>query len=136
MLRFWQRGCNCIFDVRITDTEARSHRKKDPAKVLELQEKEKKGKYLQTCHELRKDFTPLVYSVYGMAGKEAPCAESQLAFHLTSKWNHPKSQLVGFVRVRLALAIARANSLLIRGSRNHGGLVRANTADGTALQHA
>jgi len=73
---FWQRGRDCIFDVRITDTEAHSHRNKDPAKVLELQEKEKKDKYLQTGHELRKDFTPLVYSVDGMAGKEARCVES------------------------------------------------------------
>jgi len=71
-----------------------------------------------------------------MAGKEARCTESRLAFHLASKWNRPKSQLVGFVRGRLALAIAWANSLLIRGSRNRGGLVRANIADGTALQHA
>ena len=73
---FWQRGRDCIFDVRITDTEACSHRNKDPTKALEVQEKEKKGKYLQTCHELQKDFTPLVYSVNGMAGKEARCAES------------------------------------------------------------
>jgi hypothetical protein len=91
---FWQRGCNCIFDVRIMDTEARSHRNKDPAKVLELQEKEKKGKYLQTCHELRKDFTPPVYSVDGMAGKEARCAEIRLAFHLTNKWNRLTASLM------------------------------------------
>ena len=55
---FWQRGRDCIFDVRITDTEARSHRNKYPKKVLAQQEKEKKKKYLNTCHELRKDFTP------------------------------------------------------------------------------
>ena len=107
--------------MRITDTAACSHHNKDPAKVLELQEKEKKGKYLQVYHELRKDFTPLVYCVNGMAGRETRCAESRLAHHLARKWNRPKSQLVGFVRVRLALAIVRANTLLIRGSRNRGG---------------
>jgi len=133
---FWQCGRDCIFDVRITDTEAHSHRNKEPAKVPELQEKEKKGKYLQTCHELRKDFTPLVCSVDGMTGKEARYAESRLAYHFASKYICPKSQLTGFVRARLALAIARASSLLIQGSRNQGGSVRANIANGSALQHA
>ena len=30
--------------------------------------KEKKDKYLQNCFEMRKDFTPMVYSVDGTAG--------------------------------------------------------------------
>ena len=33
---FWQRGRDCLFDMHITDKEARSHRNKEPAKVLEL----------------------------------------------------------------------------------------------------
>ena len=133
---FWQRGRDCIFDVRITDTEARSHQNKDPKKVLAQQEKEKKGKYLNTCHELRKDFTPLVYSVDGMAGREAKNAERRLAHHLAAKWARPQSQLVNYVRVRIALSIARANTLLLRGSRDRRGSVRSNIADGTALRHA
>jgi hypothetical protein len=52
----------------ITDTDARSYRKKEFAKVLEQHEKEKKNKYLQNCLEMRKDFTPMVYSVDGIAG--------------------------------------------------------------------
>ena len=43
---FWDRGREAIFDVRITDTEARFHRNKDPEKVLAQQGKEKKDKYL------------------------------------------------------------------------------------------
>jgi hypothetical protein len=38
-----------IFDMRITDTDAQSYRKKEFAKVLEQHEKEKKDKYLQNC---------------------------------------------------------------------------------------
>ena len=55
---FWANGRYCIFDVRITDTDARSHGRKDPQKVIADQEKEKKDKYLKACLERRKDFTP------------------------------------------------------------------------------
>ena len=115
---FWKRGRTCIFDMRITDTDAKSYRKKDFGKVLLQHEKEKKDKYLQTCLELRKDFTPMVYSVDGIAGREARNAEKRLATHLASKWNRGYSQMVYYVRVRMAIAVVRANSLLIRGSRD------------------
>ena len=41
-----------------------------------------KNKYLQNCLEMRKDFTPMVYSVNGIAGREARNAEKRLATHL------------------------------------------------------
>ncbi len=50
-------------------------------------EKEKKDKYLQNCLEMRKDFTPMAYSVDGIAAQEAWNAEKRLATHLASKWN-------------------------------------------------
>ncbi|KAL7524872.1 hypothetical protein ACHAXR_000752, partial [Thalassiosira sp. AJA248-18] len=77
-----------------------------------------KSKYLDVCHELRKDFTPLVYSVDGIAGREAKGAEKRLATLLANRWRRPYSQMVGYVKVRMAIAVVRANSLLIRGSRD------------------
>ncbi len=115
---FWERGRTCIFDMRITDTDAKSYRKKEFGKVLSQHEKEKKDKYLQTCLEMRKDFTPMVYSVDGIAGREARNAEKRLATYLAGKWNRGYSQMVYYVRVRMAIAVVRANSLLIRGSRD------------------
>ena len=91
---FWQRGKPCIFDVRLTDTEARSYRNTDSLKVLANQEQEKKDKYLDPLHEQRKDFTPLVYSVDGIAGREARGAEKRLASFLAKKWRRPYSQMV------------------------------------------
>ena len=73
--------------MRITDTDAKSYRKKEPMKVLEQHEKEKKDKYLQNCLEMWKDFTPMVYSVDGIAGREARNAEKRLATQLAGKWN-------------------------------------------------
>jgi len=99
-------------------TDTRSYRKKEFAKVLEQHEKEKKDKYLQNCLEMRKDFTPMVYSVDGIAGRKARNAEKRLATHLGGKWNRVYSQMVYYVRVRMAITVVRANSLLICGSRD------------------
>ena len=115
---FWDRGRDTIFDVRITDTDSRSNRNKDVDKVLAKHEKEKKDKYLRKCHEERKDFTPLVYSVDGIAGREAKSAEKRLATYLADKWKKGYPEMVFYVRVRMALAVVKANSLLIRGSRD------------------
>ena len=117
----------------MTDTDARSYRKKEFAKVLEQHEKEKKDKYLQNCLEMRKDFTPMVYSVDGIAGREARNAEKRLATHLAGKWNREYSQMVYYVRVRMAIAVVRANSLLIRGSRDRQRPRRPLIPDGAAL---
>ena len=107
-----------MFDIRITDTDARSHRNKDPEKVLAAQEKEKKDKYLNVLHEQRKDFSPCVYSVDSLAGREARAVERRIAGLLAQKWRQPYSAMVHYVRVRMALAIVKSNSLLIRGSRD------------------
>jgi hypothetical protein len=104
--------------MRITDTNARSYQKKDFGKVLLQHEKEKIDKYLQTCLKMRKDFTPMVYSVDGIAGREARNAKRRLATHLASKWKHGYSQMVYYVRVRMVIALVCANNLLIHGSRD------------------
>ena len=86
-------------------------------KVLANHEKEKKTKCLAALHEQRKYFTPMVHSVDGIAGREAKCPEKHLAAILASKWKKEYSEMVYYVRVRMTLAVVRANSLLIRGSR-------------------
>jgi hypothetical protein len=79
---FWQRGHTAIFDVHITDSQSCSYRNKDNQKVLAQQEKEKKNQYLCLCLEIQKDFTPLVYAVDGITGRNAKNAEKHLAYHL------------------------------------------------------
>ena len=115
---FWKRQRTTIFDVRITDTSARSYRNTEPQTVIERQEKEKKDKYRDACLQRRMDFTPLVYSVEGIPGRDARGAEKNLARLLSHKWRRPYSQMVQYVRVRMSIAVVRSNSLLIRGSRN------------------
>jgi hypothetical protein len=132
---FWAKERDTIFDVRITDSDAATHRTVEVSKLLARQEKEKKSKYLQSCHEMRKDFTPLVYTVDGVAGREARTAEKRLAALLADKWKRQYSQMVYYVKVRMQLSLVRTTSLLIliRGSRNHQGHCWRIPPDGAAM---
>ena len=110
---FWATGQETIFDVRVTDTDNRTE------KVLKKQEGEKKAKYSEACQEARLHFTPLVYSVDGMEGKEATAARKRLASMLAEKWKKEYSQVCGFIRSRLSvLALVRATSQCLRGTRD------------------
>ena len=115
---FWKRGTTAIFDVRITNTESGSYRGRDPGNILSSQEAEKKKLYLQPCLERRRQFTPLVFSVDGLMGKEASAATKRLASLLSAKWARQYSETCGFVRSRISVALVRATSLCLRGARN------------------
>ena len=54
----------------------------------------------------------------GIAGRDARNAEKRLATQLAGKWNREFLQMVYYVRVRMAIMVVQANSLLIRGSRD------------------
>ena len=114
---FWRRGTTAIFDIRVTDTDAPSNRNLDFDKVLQKQEKEKKDKYGAACLERRRHFTPLVFSVDGLQGTEARAASQRLASQLASKWKRNYSDVCGFVRSRLAVALARSSSRCLRADR-------------------
>ena len=61
----------------------------------------------------------MVYSsVDGIAGREARNVEERLATQLAGKWNREYSQMVYYVRVRMAISVVQANSLIICGSRD------------------
>ena len=67
---------------------------------------------------MRKDFTPLVYSINGIAGREAKSTEKHLTTVLATKWKKPYSKMDYCVFMRMALVVIRAKSLLICGSRD------------------
>ena len=113
----WERGTAAISDVKVVDTDAASYRDKDPMKVLELAERGKKRKYLKACLENRRHFTPFVVSADGLLGREANTYLRRIAALLAVKWDRPYSQVCGFVKARMAIAIVRATSRTLRGSR-------------------
>ena len=102
----------------MTNTEARSYSDLSSAKVLKNAEKIKKDKYLAPCLARRRGFIPLIYSIDGIAGKEAKSFERRTALLLAEKWDRPYIQMVGDVRRRMGLAIIRHNTTLLRGSRS------------------
>ena len=115
---FWTKGQTAIFDVRITDTDQPTNRNTDPTKVLLRHEKEKKAKYGDLCIARRRTFTPLVFSVDGLLGKEATAASKRLASSLAAKWKRSYSEICGFVRSRISFALVRSSSRCLRGDRN------------------
>ena len=131
---FWTRGRTTILDVSICDTDARAYGNTESKKVLERRARQKVDKYGEACLERRRDFTPLIYSVDGMPGKEARSAERRLASLLASKWGRTYSELVSYVRARLSLAIIRSNTLLLRGERAHKWRRRSPVQDGAGLR--
>ena len=60
--------------------------------MLKVAEKIKKDKYLAPCLDRRRGFMPLVYSVDGMAGKEAKSFEWRIASLLAVKWDRSYSK--------------------------------------------
>jgi hypothetical protein len=117
-LKPWARGTDCIIDVRVTDSDAKSNLSKDPAKVLESShEKEKKRKYLASCIAQRRYFTPFVISTDGLLGKEAKCLLKKLPTAQADKWEKPHAVVSGYVNARMSIAIVRATHICLRGSR-------------------
>ena len=113
----FQRGTECIIDVRVTDLDCKSNRNSSPEKVLKKHERQKKSKYLQDCLKQRRSFVPFIVSTDGVLGYEADNLIKRLAQKLAEKWDLPYSQICGLVRARVSIAIARATHLCLRGSR-------------------
>ena len=59
------------------------------------------------CTEAQMSFTPLVFSVDGMEGKEAKAARKRLASRLVEKWDRPYSHVCRFLRARLSVALVK-----------------------------
>jgi hypothetical protein len=73
-------GTGCIMDVN-----AVSNCSKDPQKVLNTHNWEKKKKYLEACLEQRRHFTPCVVSIDGLLGKEGKTLLKKLSSVLAEK---------------------------------------------------
>ena len=119
MRGFWERGTDCIIDVRTCDVNQTSYLDREPASVIKSAEKEKKKKYLNDCLNQRRHFTPFVVSCEGMLGKEASTFLNRLGKSLSDKWKRPYSTTISFVRTRFAIALVRAKNKCFRGSRIH-----------------
>jgi hypothetical protein len=85
--------------MRVTDTDAKSYRNKDPQKILEA-----------WCH-----FTPFIVSVDGLVGKDARMVT--LAENQGQKMGKLYSHLCGFLQAQFSIMIVRASHIYLRRSR-------------------
>ena len=69
----------------------------------------------------------MVYSADGIPGAEALAAQKRLAVLLSYKLKQEYSEMCGFVRARMSLAIMRSNSLLLYDPRKKRGAHSAET---------
>ena len=113
-----------MFDILNANLDAGSYLRMTPEKDLAKAEKEKKDLYLQDCLERRRNFTCMVYSADGIPGAEALATQNRLASLLSYNLKREYSEICGFVRARISLAIVRSNSLLLRGPLDKGGRIR------------
>ena len=87
----------------MNNTDAQSYLCHTPSRVLFNAEVEKKNKYADTCSAQCGHFTPLCFSVDGLAGTEAACFLKRMACRLSTRWD------------RSSFAILRNSVLCIRG---------------------
>ena len=113
----WERGTDCILDVQVTNLDASTYSGKDAMKVIGQMERKKRKKYGEGCSDQRRHFTPFVTSTDGMVGSAGQETMKQIAGFLAQKWRKPYSQVCGFVRGRISVAISRATNRCVRGSR-------------------
>jgi len=113
----WSAQSEVLFDIRVSDTDAQSYLSYSHKTVLLRAETEKKQKYFAAALDHHAHFTPLYFSVDGLAGSEASCFIKCLASGLSLRWEKNCSEVLYWVRVALAFALLQATRVCIRGTR-------------------
>ena len=72
-------------------------------------------------------------STDGCLGEAAEVFVKRLSRHLAAKWQRAYSQVVGFMKSRISVAILRASSHCIRGARTRVQGTVCEMEDGAAL---
>ena len=77
----------------------------------------------------------MVYSADGITGAEDLAAQRRLSALLSYMLKREYSEMCGFVRERISLAIVRSNSLLVHGPHDKGVRIRhkAKMTDGAVM---
>ena len=107
----WQPQTAALLDVRVVDTDAQSYASRTVDAVLCSAEQEKKRKYSAAVEDRRASFTPFVVSVDGVLGHDAQHLMKRLCDQIAEKWEKSHSEVMGWVRARMAFAILRATNL-------------------------
>ena len=104
--------------------------------TLRRQEKWKESKHKKACEATRRDFIPFNVSTDGCMGDAAQVFIKRISRKLSEKWQRAYSQVVGFLKARISIAILRASSHCLRGPRTRMQGTVCVMEDGAALDVA
>ena len=94
----WLLQAEALFDIRIIDTDAQSYLGRFPTQVISVAEKEKKSKYLDAAAARCAHFTPVCFSVDGVAGSEVASFLKRLAYCLSARWERSYADIMYWIR--------------------------------------
>ena len=95
-------GQNAFFDVRITNTNSVSQNNVKTEEVLLRFEKEMKQEYNRRIMNVEHGtFTPLVFSVSGVLGKECSMFHKHMAGKIAKKFNESYEKVITVIRCKL-----------------------------------
>eukprot|EP00919_Chromeraceae_sp_WS-2016_P015962 GHVR01037930.1.p1 GENE.GHVR01037930.1~~GHVR01037930.1.p1 ORF type:complete len:400 (+),score=44.96 GHVR01037930.1:2-1201(+) len=126
----WHPQTDTMLDLSILNTDAPSHLKVDPDKVIVKHAKDKKKQYQQAYFNKRCTFTPLMFSVDGATDKDTAHFLCHIARRLNEKINCTYQVAIHWIRTRISLALIRATSGCIRNTK-----VKWRTRDITPTTH-
>ena len=99
--------------MRVVNTDAPTHRTKDPERCLHKAERGGKWMYLEACLQQRRHFFPFVASVDGLLGVAATATLKSLASRLATKWKQSYYKRCVYVKIRIAITSVRATNRCI-----------------------
>ena len=113
----WQNSTDSVHDMRVMNTDAKTHFVKTPEKCLQEAERGKKRMYLEACFQQGKHLSPFVALVDGLLGVEATATLKRSASSLATKWRQPYYKTCGYINSRIAITLVLATHCCMRGSR-------------------
>lgn len=129
----WEPQREALFDVRVVDTDAPSYGSRAVSAVLCRAEQEKMNKYISAAEDRHATFTPLVCSADGVLAPQMDVFVKVLGERLADKWHRAQSDVRGWLRARISLAIVRASSMCLRGTRKRWRSGELGFGDGAAV---
>ena len=116
--RFWVRGQQAFFDVRLFDPNANWYLNKALPHCYIQNEKEKKRQYNERVLGTDQgSITPLVFSIYGGMRRECSTFYNRLAKKIAEKRELHQSIVTNWIRTKISFTLLKSALLCLRGSR-------------------
>ena len=115
---FWEDGKWAFIDIMVFNPFAPTYLRNTIDKAFDSCEKIKKKHYNQRVIQIEHGtFTPLIFTPYGGAGREADNFIKRLALKIANKKGIHNSIITNWLRTKLSFELMRAGLLCVRGTR-------------------